>query len=118
MDPDEVELAQIEIRLRIGRVAAVADVEADALDADLAADVGARAGAGHRIEHPLRAKVPEQILDQLARAVARIGSAAVGTGERLVVQARQPGTGDPLTGALGSTAMVVIAEPYIGNIGK
>jgi len=44
MNPDEIERVEPLIRLRIGRVPAVADIEADALDADLSTDVAARTG--------------------------------------------------------------------------
>ena len=90
MGPDEIERV---LRGKAGRVAGVeplVDVPRHAGDAQLPAHVAAGAAAAHRVEdQALRLEVQQQVLDQVAAAVAGPAAVAVLAGPVEVVQAGQ-----------------------------
>src|SRR2546422_9083145 len=98
MDPNEIESRKFGVIVRVAGVPAEADVARVAVDAELVAHVPARARSGHRVEDVLRPEVPKQVLDELARAVARVARVPVGTPVRLVVQTGEPGDGTAVPG--------------------
>jgi hypothetical protein len=83
MRPDEIEplvLRQRLVAFGVSRVEPVADVFGQARGLQFAADIGARAAAGHRVEHGFRLKIPQQIADDIAATIAGITAVTIFTG--------------------------------------
>src|SRR5260221_676345 len=95
MKPNEVERTPLEAaglaekKIGIANVDALPNVGRYAIDGQFAAHVAACAAAGHRVEDISRLEKPQQVLDEVAAAIAGIATVAEIIGVVEVVKASQ-----------------------------
>ena len=89
MGPDEIEGLHRGEVIRIAGVEALMDVEVQAGDAEFLANIGTSPRAAHGIADQAGMEVPQQILDEVAAAIAGVAAVAVLAGTVEVVQAGQ-----------------------------
>src|SRR5712691_8859041 len=97
MKPAKLEAAPRELR-GVAGVGACVQVTGPAIDAQFVAYVAACARAGHGVKARVHSVKREQVLDQVAAAIAGVAAVAVIAGLGVVVEARQAGYGTGVPG--------------------